>query len=258
MRFPTLLTCGLVLVASAANAQDLQYRMRIRASMPDMPTPMPTTETAMFMKGGHIRVDTKAPEVSSSIIVDTEAGRMYLVNHTAKTYMQQPMPQQLHGVATPADTARIRAMGLVPQVRSTGETRTILGFTATRVLSVQRVPYPSDPGMSMVTVTETWISKDPRLMKAYNASMQAAQRVMGPEAQALVEMISGDMQGVPLETTTIALQRAGNAAVDPVAILKAANPEGLMMRNHMEPVEVKLLALADSIFAVPVGYKKQN
>ncbi len=257
MRIPSVLIGCLLVTVSAASAQDLQYRMRMRATMPDMP-PMPATETSMFMKGGRIRLDTKTAETSSSIIVDTEAGRMYLVNHGTKSYTLQPMPRQLQGVTIPTDTARIRALGLVPQVRSTGELRTILGFSASRVLSVARVPYPSDPTTSMVSVTESWISKDPRLMKAYNASMQAAQRVMGAEAEALSEMISGDMQGVPLETTTIALQRTDKAPIDPVAILKQDNPAGFMMRNHMELIEVKLVTLPDSVFAVPAGYKKDN
>jgi hypothetical protein len=258
MRLPVVLISSVLVAASTATAQDLQYRMRSRVSMPDLPAAAaPTTETLMFMKGGRIRLDTRTSEGSNSIIVNTEAGRMYLVDHASKTYREQLMPRVI-GKPPATDTAAIRAMGVMPQVTQTNEKRTILGFEASRVLSVQRVPYPSDPNASMVTVTESWISRDPRLMKAYNASMQAAQRVLGAETSAMMEMISGHMQGVPLETTTIALQRNDKKPVDPAVILKQANPEGLMMRNHMEPVEVKLVTLAESIFAVPLGYKKLN
>jgi hypothetical protein len=231
--------------------------MRMRVMTEDSAT-QPTPETTRFIKGGLVRVDTKMNDVVTSIIMDANAAKMTMINHGGKTYREQVMTPQMRELGAATDTARIRAMGLMPQVTKTSEKRTILGYEATRVLSVQRIPYPSDPATSMVTVTESWISQDPRLMKAYNASIEAMERVMGEGTQKMMALISGDMKGVPLETNTVALQRASQAPVDARAILRDPNPEGLLMRNRMETIDIRLLTLAPALFVVPAGYLKEN
>ena len=180
------------------------------------------------------------------------------VHNVTKTYSSQPMQSQMRSKGAAPDTALVRAMGLVPQVVRTNDKKTIAGFEAVRLVSVQRIPYPSDPSTAMVTVTESWVSLDPRLMGAYNNSMQAAQRMLGADAQQLVSMLSGDMKGVPLQTTTVAIRRTGSATIDPFAILKDPNPEGLMMKNQMQLVDIKLSTLPESLFAVPSDYRKTN
>ena len=260
MRITTVLTAGLLLLgAASASAQDLQYRVRTHVTMPDPPAEaIPDPETTMYLKGANMRVDTKMPGVSTSMIVDSRTRMMYMLDNVTKTYSSQAMQAQLRGKGAAPDTALVRAMGLVPQVVRTNEKKMIAGFEAVRVVSVQRIPYPSDPSTAMVTVTESWLSLDPRLMSAYNNSMQAAQRMMGPEAQQMVSMLSGDMKGVPLQTTTVAIRRTGSATIDPFAILKDPNPEGLMMKNQMQLVDIKLSALPASLFAVPTDYRKTN
>lgn len=259
MRVPAPMILGiLLLAASAAPAQDLQYRIRMRASTPAATAPIPEVESAMYIKGTSIRADNRATGYSSSVIVDAASGKLYVVNHTERSYQEIPTDLATDSTLLKGDTARLRALGMIPEVTKTGEKRTILGYETVRVISVANQPLPANAGVQAVIISDSWISQDPRLMKAFKASMTAAQKLMGGSAQQVMSLLPPEMSGLPLATTTLMVKRDGNEKIDAAALLKSDNPPGLLMRTELEALEVKLLELADSLFRVPAGYQKTN
>ena len=256
MRVPVILIFGILsLAASAAPAQDLQYRIRMRVSMPDRSAP-PEAQSAMYIKGTSIRADDRTS--SMSVIVDAATGKLYAVNHTERTYQEIPTDLAADSTLLKGDTAALRAMGMIPEVTQTGEKRTILGYQAARIISVNKQPLPGEADSQAIMISDSWISQDPRLMRAFNASMNAFKKIMGGAAQQVMSLLPPEASGLPLATTTLMVKRPAHEAVDALAILKQPNPAGLLMRSELEALEVKLLTLPDSLFRVPAAYRKTN
>lgn len=259
MRAPAVaVLVGLFLSAGAATAQDLQYRMRVRVSMPAGAPATPDAESAMYIKGTRIRADNRASGSSTSIIVDADSGRLFVLDHADRTYRVIPSEFKGDTALMRGDTARLRAQGAIPDVKLTGEKKNILGYETVRVVSLQRVASPAAATTPIFMVSEMWVSQDPRLKQAFMGSMAAAQKMMGGAASSIMALLPKEASGVPLASTSLVLQQTGNAAPDPLAILKEANPAGLLMKTEMQPLEVKLTELPDSLFRVPADYRKQN
>jgi hypothetical protein len=256
MRVPRLvISAFLFLPASTAAAQDLQYRIRMQVSAPQRPAMQPF-ESAMYIKGTSIRADNRTSGYSSSVIVDAAAGKLYAINHEERSYQEIPTDLAADSTLMSGDTARLRALGLVPEVTRTGEKKTILGYPATRIISVQNQPFPGEAGAQAVMISDSWVTQDPKLMRAFAASMTAAQKLMGSSAQSIMSLLPPEANGLPLATTTVMVKRTGHETVDALAILRDANPPGLLMRSELTATEVKLLILPDSLFRVPQNYKK--
>ena len=262
MRIPPLLVSCLLLANSSLSAQGLEYRVRMHMTIPGipdgMPGGMPTPETTMFMEGTKIRVDNSSRDMSMSIIMDGATRRMFYLNHTDKTFREEERSSFLPDSLAPSDTATMRAMGMIPDIITTTETRTILGYPTKRFVMVMRIPVPAEPGTVMLSVNESWISTDPRLRDAFKASMEVAERMLGPAAKDLKALTPPGADGVPLETNIVMMKRKATDKIDALALLKEANPEGLMTRARMETLSVKAHDIPDSVFAVPAGYRKAN
>lgn len=259
MRVPASLVLSiLLLTASALPAQDLQYRMRSSMSAPQQTGPLPAFESAMYIKGTNIRADNRATGFSNSVLVDAAGGKLYVINHTERTYQEIPTDFAADSALLRGDTARMRALGAIPEVTRTGERKTILGYETMRIISVQKQPFPGDTTARTVLISESWISQDPKLMKAFTASMTAAQKLLGGSAQSVMALLPAEAKGLPLATTTVFVKRKANEPIDALAILKEGTPAGWLMRSELEATEVKLLELPDSLFRVPTDYKKTN
>lgn len=259
MRVPPSVLLGILcLSASALSAQDLEYRLIMRAASTQPGAQPQAVESAMYIKGSRIRADSHASGSSNSIIVDAAQGKLYPIDHAAHTYQEIPTDFAADTMLMKGDTARLRALGLIPQVTRTGETRTMLGFPAVRIVSVQKQPFPGEPDAQLVMISDSWVSQDPQLMRAFNASMEAARKLMGGAAQSVMSLLPAEANGLPLATTTLMLKATGNASVDAMAVLRNPHPAGLLMRSEMEATEVKLLSLPDSLFRLPATYRKVN
>lgn len=248
----------LLLTATVLPAQDLQYRMRSSMSTPQQTAPQQAFESAMYIKGTSIRADNRATGFSNSVIVDAAGGKLYVVNHTERTFQEIPTDFAADSTLLSGDTARLRAMGAVPEVTRTGEKRTILGYEAVRIISVQKQPFPGDTAARTVMISDSWISQDPVLMKAFLASMTAAQKLMGGAAQSVMALMPQEAQGLPLATTTVIVKRGAREPVNARALLEQGTPAGWLMRSVLEATAIKLVELPDSLFRVPAGYQKTN
>jgi hypothetical protein len=257
MRIPRLSVLLLFLTSGTLAAQGLEYRVRMHMNMPGMAEGLPTPEMTMLMKGEKIRVDNSTHGMSMSIIMDGVSGRFYYLNHSDKTYREEAKADHLPD-DIPSDTATLRAMGMLPDIFPTSDTRTILGFAARRFVTVMRIPNPGEPGSTMLSINESWISTDPKLKEAFQSSLNIAERILGPAAKELSSLMPPGAEGVPLETNIVMLRRGATEKVDAFAILKDPNPAGLMTRVRMETLAVELRAIPDSVFAVPAGYTKSN
>jgi hypothetical protein len=258
MRVPAALLLSILLLAAAdAPAQDLLHRMRTTVTMPSQPGTRATGESAMYIKGSKIRANSNTGGVDGSVIVDAAAGKLYALSHSDRTYREMSTDFAADSSLMKGDTARMRMLGMIPEVIKTSEKKTILGYETVRVVTIARNP-TGDANAGTVVISDSWISRDPALMKAFNASMQVAQRMMGGAAQQVMSLVPPEAVGVPLASTTLMLRRDAKTPIDALAILRQPSPEGLMMRMDMEPIEVKVVALPDSLFSVPAGYRKAD
>jgi hypothetical protein len=257
MRIPPLVVSLLLLGSGMATAQGLEYRVRMHMDMPGMEgAQMPTPEMTMFMQGANVRVDNSTRGMSMSIIMDGAKGQFYYLDHNAQSYRVEAKLEGMDDV--PTDTAALRARGMMPEVISTSDTRTILGYNARRFVTVMRIPNPAEPGSTMISINESWISTDPKLKDAFQSSLKTAERILGPAARELSSLMPPGAEGVPLETNILMVKRGTEDKIDALALLKDPNPAGLMTRARMETLSVKLQHLPDSLFAVPASYKKAN
>lgn len=258
MRVLRLMPIFLLLATATLSAQGMEYRVRMHMSMPGMPDgSMPTPETTMLVQGTKIRVDNLTRGMEMSVILDG-SGKSYFVNHGARTYSEQAAFTDIEGKKIPTDTAQLRAMGLIPDVITTTDRRTILGYETTRYVMVMRLPVPGEPGHMMFSINESWITSDPVLKEAFNNSVEAAERMLGPAASEMKALMPPGAQGVPLETNIMMLKGAATNQIDALALLKEANPPGLMSRVRMETLAINARAIPDSMFVVPADYKKSN
>ena len=259
MRVPAFLIFPILLLSAAAlPAQDLQYRVRTTTSAPQQTEKLPAFESAMYIKGTSIRADNRATGFSNSVIVDAAGGKLYVVNHADSAYQEIPTDFAADSALLRGDTARLRALGAIPEVTRTGEKRTILGYEAMRIVSVSKQPIPGDTAARAVVIADSWISQDPGHMKAFSASMTAAQKLMGGSAQSVMALVTQEAKGLPLATTTLIVKRGAHEKIDPLALLAQGTPPGWLMRTELEATEVKLVQLPDSLFRVPARYKKAN
>ena len=258
MRVPRLIAAFLLLVSATLSAQGMEYRVRMHMSMPGMPDgSLPTPEMTMLVQGTKIRVDNSTRGMEISVILDG-SGKSYFVNHAEKTYREQTGISHIDGKEVHTDTAQLRAMGLIPDVITTTEHRTILGYETTRYIMVMRLPVPGEPGRAMFSINESWITNDPVLKEAFNNSIAAAERMLGPAAGEMKSLMPPGAQGVPLESNIMMLKGAAANQIDAVALLKEANPPGLMSRVRMETLAISARAVPDSVFVVPANYQKSN
>jgi hypothetical protein len=258
MRTPRLIAVLLLLTSASLSAQGMEYRVRMHMSMPGMPDgSMPTPEMTMLVQGTKMRVDNSTRGMEMSIILDG-SGKSYFVNHADKTYREQAALSHIDGQKVPTDTAQLRAMGLIPDVITTTDHRTILGYETTRYIMVMRLPVPGQPGHAMFSINESWITNDPVLKEAFNNSIAAAERMLGPAAGDMKALMPPGAQGIPLESNIMMLKGAATNQIDALALLKEDSPPGLMSRVRMETLAINARAVPDSVFVVPADYKKSN
>ena len=258
MRVPRLIAVLLLLNSAILSAQGMEYRVRMHMSMPGMPDgSMPTPEVTMLVQGTKIRVDNSTRGIEMSVIVDG-SGKLYFVNHADKTYHEQTGLSDADSKKLPTDTAQLRAMGLIPNVITTTEHRTILGYETTRYIMVMRLPVPGEPGHAMFSINESWIANDPVLKEAFNNSIATAERMLGPAAGEMKSLMPPGAQGIPLESNIMMLKGAATNEIDALALLKEANPPGLMSRVRMETLAINARTVPDSMFVVPADYKRSN
>jgi hypothetical protein len=252
MRIPVALLFTL-LVAPLARAQDLQLTMRMSSSAPHAGQ-LPGMDVTMYLKGTKLRIDQNAGGQSAmSMIYDSTAGKTVMLLHENRVFMETP--------ATPfssradADSAALAAMGLVPDIRSTGQKQLIGGYQAERFVSVMRLPQGAAPGNQPTTmVSEHWLATDPALNQAFYAYAERMQMMTGGAAQHMAAWDEALKQRVPLKTTIVMVSAPANQPVDAEAVLRAAAPPGWQMRVNIELQNIKTTTLADSLFQVPSGY----
>ena len=258
MRIPPVVVSLLLLTSATLSGQGLEYRIRMHMTIPGLPDGMPAPETTMFVDGQKIRVDNSTRGMAMSLIMDGENLRSYFLDHQNKTYREQEVPEGGISRETARDTAQLRALGMLPETITTTDKRTILGYETVRFVTVIRIPVPNEAGMVMLSVNESWIATDARLREAFDASLDAAGRILGPAASDMKALMPPGAQGVPLESNILMVKRAASDKPDVLALLKEENPAGLMSRVRMETIAVRITDIEDSLFRIPADYRKAN
>ncbi len=252
MRIPAVLLAA-VLLAPAAHAQDLQLNMKMNARSP-APVAMPGMNMAMYMKGSKLRIDQFMDgELKMSMIYDSAVGKTLMLLHENRVYMESPAsPFAREGMP---DSAQLAAMGIVPEIRSTGQKQVIAGREAERFVSVMRMPKGAGPeNRPMAIVSETWLATDPELNRVYYMYADRMQALTGVSGQRMSGWGEAFQKRVPVRTTMVMLTAQPGQNLDAEAILRADQPPGMQMRTVIELENVKTGELADSLFKVPAGY----
>lgn len=265
-----------LVLAAAAHAQDLQYRMTNRMTMPSMPMAMPAVTMEFAVKGTLLRVDTDVPMPGSesvmrtTAIIDMAGKKFTVLDHSAKTYTEMTPPSWRVSAADSArakflaDSAR-KAMNFNPVTKATGETRKIGEFTARRiVMSMDFTNFAGSKGgpfgdikegNKLIVVSEQWVTDDSKLAHAREGMMRMLNRGNNPAGM----MMDNDaVKGFPLEGNMLMVQLPKNAAFDPEALLQAGEKaEGLVMSATMTIDNIKTALLDASLFTAPKDYTKQ-
>ncbi len=253
MRIPVILLAA-ALVAPAVHAQDLQLNMKMTMTTPEAVTDMPGTNVAMYLKGSKLRIDSFLDgELRMSMIYDSVVGKTWMLLHDNRIYMESPnSPFAREGMP---DSAQLAAMGIVPDVRSTGEKQVIAGHEAERFSSVMRLPKGAGPETRpMAIVSETWLATDPELNRVYYSYADRMQAFSGMSGDRMQNWGEAFQQRVPVRTTMVMLTSEPGQNLDAEAILRANQPPGLQARTVVELENMKTATLPDSLFKIPAGY----
>jgi hypothetical protein len=263
MRIPRFLVVLLLFTATRAGAQDLQFRMRMNTTVAGQPaaaTSMP--ETTVMLKGKKVRIDNKmrgpTGQMNASILMDDAAGKFFMMLHDEKVYMEMPNPagslQRLQDSIAQRGPNKTQ-----PKLTRTGEHKKIAGYDAERV--VIGMPLPGGfPGMGsdpVYTVTDMWIATDAALNKAYRPFAERSARYASPTLPG-AETLMAQITGFPLQSTHVIVRMRSGKTPDALALLKSEKPEGLMMRVVTVAEDIKMGALAPTLFKVPAGYTLQQ
>jgi len=211
------LLLSLFLLAAAPAAADslLTLRSSIEGLKMDQPR---TGEVKIWIGGDKLRRD----EADSSYILRLDRGKLYVVNHSEKTYSELAIPGDLQRVASPA-SAQLKV-----QVTATAETKKIGNWTARKY----KVDLSNPEGLRLDTTI--WASKDIASHEAYNrlaASLAALQPGAAEWARKLEQI-----EGFPvLQETDVTMG-------------------GSRFKTREELISVETLNAPAGAYEIPAGY----
>lgn len=170
------------------------------------------------IKGSKARMDFK-PETHSSVI-DLQAGKIYLVDHSAKQVMVMPLAQMKAAMAM---TGKAVAGGAgKTALKKTGNTKTINGYKC-----LEYTGAPGGGGRMTCWMAEDVDTKE---MEPFRDFAMSSAKVMGLE---MVDQPKGMLIASETELTLM----------------------GENTRSRLEVQSVSREALDDAVFAIPAGYR---
>ena len=206
----------LLLLAAPAGADSL---LTIHSSIEGLKMDQPQTgEVKIWIGGDKLRRD----EGDSSYILRLDRGKLYVVNHTDKTYSELAVPGDLEKIVSPAGSQ------LKVQVTATAETKKIGNWTARKY----KVDLSNPAGLRLDTTI--WASREIASYQAYGrlaASLAALQPGAAEWARKL-EQIEGF----------------------PVLQVADVNMGGSRFRTREELVSVETLDAPAEAYEPPAGY----
>jgi hypothetical protein len=150
-------------------------------------------------------------EGTTSVIVRLDRKKIYLVNHTDRTYSEVAIPVDWSTVVPPRDQDSFQRYIADNQIKATitpsTETRQIHGWGTTRV----NLQLTNEHGLRMAA--QWWLTKDIPLAAAYN-QMNAALASLQPNATDWAQK-EGRLDGFPVyQETTIYIGDASSKSVE--------------------------------------------
>jgi hypothetical protein len=172
MSKPRLLLIPLLLLAVPAAADSV---LTVRSSIEGLKMDQPPGEVKIWIGGDKLRRE----EGDTSYILRLDRGKLYIVNHAAKTYTELAVPGDLPQTAVPGTELKV-------QVTATNETKKIGNWNA-RKYKVDL----SNPGLHLDTTI--WASRDIASYQAYGrlAASLAALQPGGADWARKMEQIEG-------------------------------------------------------------------
>lgn len=260
MRVARTLAALALLLASAAHAQDLQYKTVTTMVMPSAPIALPTPSTTTYIHGTRMRSDTDLESpmgaIHMSMIMNSQAGSVIMLRHDDKTYTERPleMPAEIKEMTGNLTKDSIKLIKMT-------DTLTLAGFRAHRVIYAMPFGgkmlsmFPVKAGMRMILVSDTWFSDDPRLSdaaKQFGKTMQDASTGLSS-----LGIDDPDVGGFPLRMMTYMVQVPANEPFDAAAIAKAGEQApNLVMKSEMNVKDIQFGPVNPAMFEIPKGYTK--
>lgn len=173
-----------------------------------------------------------ATDIITSII-DLKNGKMYLISHTAKTYVETPLPLDMSRIMPPQAAAMMGMMKATVTVTPNGQTKQFgtwkcQGYDAAIAMTMMTMK------MSVWATTAPGFDYKKFMEKAY-ASVLKSQSIFFDDA-AIAEMMK--ISGLPIYTET------------------TWEMMGAQMRSTSEVVEIGNKPAPPGTYAVPAGYTK--
>jgi hypothetical protein len=175
---PALLLLPPLLAAAPARADTL---LTVRSSVEGLKMDQPQAgEFKVWIGGDKLRRD----EGDSSYILRLDRGKLYVVNHTEKTYSELAVPGDLQKIASPAE-AQLRV-----QVTATKETKKIGNWNARKY----KVDLQNPAGLRLDTTI--WASTEIADYRVYN-QMAASLAALEPGAAEWARKLQ-EIEGFPV------------------------------------------------------------
>jgi hypothetical protein len=249
MKRVILVLAAWVLMAAAAFA-DVTMTMTMTMSTGPM-TVDGTVTTAV--KGSKVRVDSKMVNQEITILGDSAAKQVWLVNHAAKV-LEPYNPQQAMG-ALPVEFGEAKV-----SVTANGQTKDVLGRICQGFTMEMSLPMTiNGETVLMKMFGPLWLAKDGPGVAELMAFQKAFQELglamsplgQGPQAKAMVEASKSlASAGVSLEQQlTISMEGTGQVA-------QAMSQMG-GMSMVMKVTNISADVVPDEKFAIPEGYTKK-
>lgn len=219
----------------------------------------PSGETITYIKGGKMRTDQTMGRDQTSTIMDVESGRMIAINHRKKEAEVWNMAELTASLQQAGVTATPNV-----QMKSTGETKEIAGYTATRhdVSVTVDAGMPDAPIKMSVNISgPAWLSKEAPGVADYTAFYVAAAekgfffgdpraaRANPGNARGMMQMYREMSQaGIPLESTQTMKMSGDGPMAGMFARLGGGEMSSTVTRISDETLDA-------SLFEIPAGYK---